>query len=324
MLDLERLFDLLSDAGFDPEFMEDETELTIACPLCEDDRPRLYINTDSGAWLCFHCSEQGGLWALLKSVLNLDGDEAMEQMNRIRRDAEDSGRAWRQRREVGARPEAIIELPDYYRPIDARTPAPFLEYLQRRHIDLELARSREIGYAVRGEYAYRVILPVRTGGFLYSYVARTILPQCLLCRLAVEDCVCQPPTKKVLTAEGGAPRHTLYNYDAVVRGHLAWAVVVEGAFDALRFPDFGLALLGSAISPTQVALLAGLQHSGKQIVLMLDGDKTGRQATEKIAQTLVSAMVRPLIASLPDGEDPGAAPARAILNALDEAKEYVL
>jgi DNA primase len=80
--------------------------------------------------------------------------------------------------------------------------------------------------------------------------------------------------------------------------------VVEGFFDCLKLHQAGVesvvALLGAALYPSQQRLL--LQHF-RCVILMLDGDDTGRGATRTIAAQLQPhASVR--VIHLPDAVQP--------------------
>ena len=67
-------------------------------------------------------------------------------------------------------------------------------------------------------------------------------------------------------------------------------IVVEGFFDCMRVHQAGfpcvVALMGARLSPAQKNLLA---HRFSNVVLLLDGDQTGRTATARIACDLAPA-----------------------------------
>ena len=79
----------------------------------------------------------------------------------------------------------------------------------------------------------------------------------------------------------------LFNLHRAVRSGGRQVVVVEGFFDCMRVHQAGfrsvVALMGSALSATQQELLLG--HFG-ELVLMMDGDETGRRASQRIAAQL--------------------------------------
>lgn len=323
MLKYEALYDWLFEGGYTPELVEDDSEITICCTLCSDDRPRLYISCDSGAWTDFHCGESGGLHRLLTAVCGLDVTDAID-LARSWRDADAIETDYLAPREEKAQPAAVdVVLPAQMLPIDRRTPEQFAKYLERRHVSLELAAARGVGYCEAGRYARRIIVPVETDGHLYTFVARTILSQCPNCAERLDKCVCSRPFPKVLTPKGGHPRLTVYNFDAVRRGGSPSLVVVEGVFDALRLPNEAVALLGSTASHTQIALLAGLAR-GRRCILALDGDMAGYRGALKLADALTAELVQVSVALLPSGSDPGSLRAEEFETCLTNAQPYIL
>lgn len=312
--DPDALFNLLIEKGFDPRYVEGDTEITIPCQSCNDNRRRLYIHASSGAFICFRCEEKGGMLELLVDVLGMDLSEAITERSKLR--------APRQERFVFKKeaPAVVshVELPLKFIPFAERDPRSredwaqrrFASYLERRGIPEKRAIDFGLGYCEEGAYADRIIVPVARGGRLYTFVARSIA-------------VLEP--KKVLYPAHSAPSQTLYNYDRLFRGSLdARPVLVEGVFDVLRhFSRCGLAVLGSKLSPKQIQLIRIGAWEGP-IVIMFDGDKAGRKGAEGAAEKLAGALIPCKIADLPEGVDPGSATGEQIREALDGARDYLV
>jgi DNA primase len=98
-------------------------------------------------------------------------------------------------------------------------------------------------------------------------------------------------------------RDTLYNAHRALPHRLQGVVVVECPWAVMRFSQVGfpsvVALLGTSPSPTQLRWLA----QAPAVLLLLDGDPTGRRAAVRLAQDLnLSTAVAVL--DLPDGHDP--------------------
>lgn len=86
-----------------------------------------------------------------------------------------------------------------------------------------------------------------------------------------------------------------------VRGN-AYVVLVEGVMDALYLTSKGqpvAALGGTALNTTQVKALE--QSGTKDILLALDADDRGQQATERTLRLLLASRLRPYIVSMPAG-----------------------
>ena len=81
----------------------------------------------------------------------------------------------------------------------------------------------------------------------------------------------------------------LYNYSAVKKSREEEIYLVEGFFDVISLTELGIenctAMLGTNLSEEQIKLLADLQ---KKIILFLDGDKAGKEAT-------ISALIKLLL-----------------------------
>jgi len=82
-------------------------------------------------------------------------------------------------------------------------------------------------------------------------------------------------------------------------------IVVEGFFDCLRIHEAGfrnvVALMGCTISGQQIRLLS---DSCSSVVLLLDGDSAGRQATPVISAALLAGGLRVRTLCVPDGQQP--------------------
>jgi DNA primase len=329
------VYDWLFEQGHQPDVVEEDEEIIVCCPLCDDDRARLYISTEHGGWHCFHCGEEGNLHQLLMSAYNLTGAEAFEASEWYTQDGDvwgdDTGfspTAPVFKRQAEAIPSELV-LPRQVECGDFTTMAaePYADYLANRGIDPAVAEAYGIGYARSGRLRDRVVIPVMAEGKLYTYVARTLLTHCPNCEEKLDDCTCTPfKYPKVLTPhkkDGGINRGTLFNYDHVAAQD-GPVIVVEGVFDALRFPEHAVALLGASASRAQVAQLLKLARGGRDIVIALDGDKAGWLGAYKLATALTAEMITPLVALLPDGTDPGDMTREAFKEALVEAQEFHL
>jgi DNA primase len=153
-----------------------------------------------------------------------------------------------------------------------------------------LLRSSALGSSVVGRRSsktpYRIVIPVHNAsGFLVAYVGRSL-------DAGAEEKYHFPP--------GFLKTLELFNYHRVFDDV---GIVVEGMFGVIWLWQHGfqnaVGLMGSTISDTQLRLLKRF----RSVVLMLDGDKAGREATDVIAakiakQQFVTAVM------LSDGKQP--------------------
>ena len=101
--------------------------------------------------------------------------------------------------------------------------------------------------------------------------------------------------------------HTLYGIDRA-RGPIAKArraIVVEGYTDVLALHQAGVeeavAIMGTAITPEQVTMLAGQTES---VVLALDADRAGADAMIRAQKVAGGKSLELRVAAMPEGEDP--------------------
>jgi DNA primase len=106
------------------------------------------------------------------------------------------------------------------------------------------------------------------------------------------------------------------------------AILVEGYLDAISLHQAGwtqtVATCGTAFTPEQARVL---KRYVNEVVLVFDGDKAGRKAAYRSAETAILAGVEPRIVRLPEGQDPAdlvaAGEGDTILAALQEAPGLV-
>jgi len=148
------------------------------------------------------------------------------------------------------------------------------EYLPRRGIDGAIADYFGVGYfRGPGLMSGRIAIPIHDdAGQLVAYCGRTV----------------NEAEPRYRFPAGFQKSQVLFNYHrarAVAGDQL---IVVEGFFDCMRVHQAGVscvvALMGARLSRTQKDLLTA---RFSKVVLMLDGDQTGRAATARIASDLL-------------------------------------
>ncbi len=309
-MNIDSLINTLETANFTPNLVASGTELTITCPLCWDDKPRLYISTVSGLWYCFKCNRKGNLLSFLTDICDLDYSTAFIASQLIKEKEEYNLPIIKKRKDPISSLTDAVCLPTDFMNINKRVftnklVSPGLRYLEERGINEELAKQYGIGYCITGPYSYRVIVPVYTEGELKTFVARSWL---------------KSPLKKVLMPPGSTASQALFNYDSP-RNALQETILVEGVFDALKLiptvPNV-IATLGAHITTEQRLLLK--RKGDTNVILLRDGDKAGLEASIKEARLLKAAMMNVKIAILPEGKDPNSATLEEVYKALDNAK----
>src|SRR5579864_77024 len=177
-------------------------------------------------------------------------------------------------------------------------------YLRGRGIDEVTAAEFGVGfYSGPGLMRHRLVIPIEDeAGQLVGYCGRSL--------------------------DGGEPRYKfplgfpksqlVFNLHRAIAARQSDVIVVEGFFDCLKVYQAGfrsvVALMGSSLYEDQCRLLVGRFH---HIVLMLDGDVTGRRASSVMAPVL-SAHRSVDVIKLPGDTQPDMLTPQALHRILDQ------
>jgi DNA primase len=165
-------------------------------------------------------------------------------------------------------------------------------YLESRQVSKDLAARFGVGFFPgTGSMRGRIVIPIRNEqGELVAYAGRAI---------GVDE------KPKYKFPRGFRKSLVVYNLDSI-GDQVETICVVEGFFDCMRVTEAGypcVALIGSSLSKEQAQLLAGF----KSIVLMLDGDEPGREATlALLPQLAANSFVK--VITLPSDAQPDSLP----------------
>jgi len=219
--------------------------------------------------------------------------------------------AWRLYRDAASDPESVeflsdrvVDAPDYIRerkwldvdpfsvgycPVGFdRLPDPALEGLG---VYYSGRRGSPGKHAMDG----RVVFPIRNlGGQIVAFAGRTIVDDKAKYLNTREN----PRFKKDMVLFG-----LFENLRSIVSKRVV--IVVEGYADVLAMRRHGsrlsVAAMGTAITPHHAEILSRVAD---EVVLLLDGDKAGREASVRAVDVLRSTRYRLSVATLPSGKDP--------------------
>ena len=171
------------------------------------------------------------------------------------------------------RPEtAPADYTAYYQACRERLTDPeAVAYLQSRGISVDTAAAYSIGYDPAADPAQsnhpcpRIIIPTNSG----HYIGRSI----------------DPNTQKAfakMNPKGSTP--AIFNESALYAHDVQAVFVTEGAFDALSILEAGTPAisLNSAANADALIRLLELRRTDATLILCLDNDERGKQATETI------------------------------------------
>ena len=271
------------------------------CPLpshrSRDSAPSFVVNTEKNAWACHSdscASARGGLGGnVLDFVAWMESCSVREAALRLQ---EWFGLSVAPAGPCTSPSPAAIKNNDCG-PVDVNAPLPFAlqgidvhhPYLAERGISAETARHFGIGFFPgRGCMAGRIVIPIHSEeGLLVAYAGRTL----------------GQAEPKYRFPSRFRKSLVLFNLHRAI-GCGETVIVVEGFFDCLNVHQAGLpcvvALMGCALSRQQESLL---ESHFRNVVLLMDGDKAGRNAGVEIAGRLVSKLATRLV-EVPTGSQP--------------------
>jgi len=277
-----------SDGGWD-EFICEE------CIFCGK-RAKLYVNSETGFWICYSCGESGSLPYLIMEVDGISYRESIRRLTeaseeRLSRSIADLRRR-RERKEKRAaarkvrREQARAFLPDEYIPVwDGENRVwNKVGYLETRGFKLRTAKTFRLGYCLEGDYAGRMIFPIIENGEVLSFQARAMGKW-------------KPKYENPPEVSRG---QMIYGIDLIV--DCEEVVIVEGPTDVVSCYQKGIptcAPLGKQVTKAQLSKLR--RRGVKRACVLLDPDAT--EAALKVAM-MISDVMPVSLGELPDGKDP--------------------
>lgn len=230
------------------------------------------------------------------------------------------------RQEAAERPTeapAAADYTEYYRECRSRITDPAAAaYLQGRGISLDTAAAYWIGFDPAADPAGapgapsqepkahpcpRIIIPTSTG----HYIGRSIDPE-------------TPKAFAKLNPKGSSP--AIFNARALDAQGVQEVFVTEGAFDALSILEAGHPAIALNSTANAEALLKRLeQHrTAATLILCLDNDKGGQEATEKLREGLqrlnIAFVTADICAGYKDPNEALTADKKAFAEAVEQAQ----
>jgi DNA primase len=264
------------------------------CPIHRGDgQDAFHANLARNIFHCFACGAGGTVLDFVAAMERCSLFEAALKLQAMKGSSVPMTSTPNEKELVTERRRVLSPLNFKLTGIDCRHP-----YLAERGITEQTAREFGVGfYAGPGLMHRRLVIPIHDAeGQLIAYCGR---------------CVDQTqPRYRV--PPGFAKSEILFNMHRAAAGVDRSVVVVEGFFDCMKVHQAGIrsvvALMGSVLYEPQRHVL--LQRFSR-VILLLDGDPTGRKASTVIAQRLrPDCSVRVIL--LPEGAQPDQMSARDI------------
>lgn len=279
-------------------------ETTATCPFCGK-ADHFQFSSEKPVWRCWHCNKAGDWLAYLQEKQGLEFREAL-QLLAERAGVEIAGadrERWQAYQQRASVLEAAQEL--FVQWLQEPEGEPVRRYLEDRGYTRQEIEDMELGAYVGGQERLRTALAkagydspeIRDSGLLTSGFGTTHTLACLwrdqagratglVCR-AIEDSV-EPKYKY---SQGLQKDQGLIG---LTRHRRAKAIIlVEGVLDALYGTAQGFPVVatgGTSLSSGQIKLL---QDNGTtEVLLFLDNDKPGQEATARIIEQLRGTLLR--------------------------------
>ncbi len=254
--EVEVLIELLTDVLGEPHnHYESKAQISFDCPVCAaekgleqgDGKGNLEINYSRHVYKCWACGEtfgtQGALGKLFDKFATKKQKKVYELIKPEELKQEEKKKVW-------------LRLPEGYTTFEDSNPRfiPHIEaynYLKSRGVTDDIIKKYKIGYTVKGDFAFRIIVPsYDIEGRLNYYVARAWTKN----RMKYKNP--SVPKDEIIFNEG------LIDWNKDI-------YLVEGAFDSF-FIDNPLVMLGKKMSKLTFENL--YNRANANIIVCCDGD----------------------------------------------------
>ena len=311
------------------------------CPFHSEKTPSFWVNHEMGTWYCFGCNEGGDLFNFVQKAEGTDFPETLRMLAEragVTLDDNRGGRRRAKEKEIGR--EANRLATQYFHHILLNHPsgARGLRYLEKRGVEPETIETFAIGYAPLSRGADNLLRFLRSHGVGDEDAVRAGLA--LEARGTTEGAT-RPaidrfrgrlmfPIKDesgTVVGFGGrsmdntppkymnSPQTAIYDKGRVIYGLSnarkavaagEQALLVEGYFDVMMAHQNGIeiavASTGTAFTADQVKIL---RRFASDLMVCLDGDEAGQNATERAIEIAARSGMRVLVVELPNAKDPG-------------------
>ncbi len=301
------------------------------CPFHNEKTPSFFVHPERNFWYCFGCSEGGDIFTFIQKIENIEFAEALkilaqkagitlekfdprinDQKNRLQEICELATKYW-QKSLVS--PEAAL-IRDYVRERNISEDAAekfkigyaqdswdsLLKFLLGKGFnELEIFQAglvvkKENGYGYYDRFRHRLMFPIQDlHGNVVGFTGRA---------LKKDDMAKYVNTPESRLYHKGEILYALDKAKSAIR-EKNYVIIVEGNMDALACHQAGytnvVACSGTALTPIQIKLLKRYTNN---VVLTLDIDEAGQNATQRTIDLLFNEQMNIKIVKLTVGKDP--------------------
>lgn len=324
---------------------QEGTEARFACPFCADDKRRLYLDTESNVWHCFHCDKAGNSVSFTKEVFEVNYRDALEILKTFDcepgrehvayfskygdslTDAEKLFLAMHENDEEEETVEVVKTCPAFpigYKPIipnfnepEAR---PFIEYLANRNVSYEDVEKHMMCYVVEGtvqrvgktplNLRNHIVFPTfNDDGSARYWNTRSIEP----------DAYVKAYNAPSEPHEYGK-RDSIFNINQAQ--YTDKLIICEGVFDALTCGPSGIATFGKQVTDEQVLLIeqAIAKNPTLKVYIFLDRDAV--EQGDKLAKQLLNTTQNVYLVNNTMGGDANDLGSESVTQLIEHAEVY--
>ncbi|MGB9638295.1 MAG: DNA primase [bacterium] len=321
------------------------------CPFHMDSNPSLSIDINDGLWYCFGCNRGGDIFNFIMEYEDLNFIESAkylsEYLNIEFNDFIQENQETENKEKITIAKEKINQLyklfSEYYNKVLLKTTVgqKALEYLKNRGINKELIETFLIGYCPKNientltfinkkklniKDLINISLIIEKGKNKYHEImsGRITFPIFKSNKvIGISGRAIDNKTEpKYLNTIGLQKNSTLYALN-ITKNYIKSenkAIITEGYFDALSIYKTGfknvVAIMGTNISSEQLNLL---KKYCNRVLLVLDQDKSGIEATLKLLLLFISNNFLVEITTFKDYKDPN----EILINNEEKLKEII-
>ena len=307
---------------------------TGVCPFHEETKPSFSVSSAVGGYYCFGCQASGDVIDFYSRINGLEFTEALRDLAeeagvQLRKGAGSGDTSQEQSRRRACYEMHAVALAYYRNELSGPDGAAAREYLQNnRGLSEEMIRQFELGfspdawdglkkrlqqsgYSPEQGVAAGLLSQSKRGRIFDRFRNRIIFPIHDLSGRVVAfggRAIGDGEPKYLNSSETpifkkGEHLYGLYQArKSVTQGKRV--LLTEGYSDVLSLVQFGFphacGVLGTALGNSQVRRLAGLC---REVVLVFDGDRAGRQAALRSAEMILQQGLSAYVVTLPQDED---------------------
>ena len=324
------------------------------CPFHNDTNPSLYVSQPKQLFKCFACGKGGNVFTFVQDYEKLSFIEAVKKL------ASRAGIAipdFERTKTVSTKRDQLLQVyktaRDFFSENLFKHGKDVLDYLQKRSLSPETAKTLELGYALNGEKALlshlmkegHSVSLLKESGLFGNYSGNLVDFFRNRLMFPIHNNIGEVIAfgGRMLDPEGSGGKYVntpgteLYTKGRELYGlfktkyeisKAGFVLVCEGYFDFLRLYESGflnsVASLGTALTDDQIFLVSRYANS---VYMLYDGDAAGVKNALRGALMCLAKGLDAYIVELPDKHDPDsfllANGTQALRDLIDSAKGVV-